>query len=77
VLRAIKNYIMNAKKFKVKDRVRRVGGSGCSGVVTDVRIETTISAAEADKEKNLMIQVLWDNGTQSFFGPDGLEPAKD
>jgi hypothetical protein len=58
-------------KFHVNDKVRRANGSGCSGVVKEVRVEVTASSIEA-KEKSVMFFVAWDNGTQSFFGQEGL-----
>jgi len=45
---------------------------GCAGTVKAIREETTNSSAEA-KERSLMFQVLWDNGTLSYHGPEGLE----
>jgi hypothetical protein len=45
---------------------------GCAGTVKALREETTNSSAEA-KERSIMVQVLWDNGTLSFHGPAGLE----
>ena len=66
-----------AKKFKVNDRVRRVSGQGCLGNVKDVRSEIT-SAGRADEgNKNLMINVQWDNGTLSYFSPSTLELVKE
>lgn len=70
---------MTGKNFKVNDRVVRAGGDRSKGVVREVREESTASAAEAikDREKLLIIEVLWDNGTLSFFGPAGLEHARE
>jgi hypothetical protein len=45
---------------------------GCAGTVKALREETTNSSAET-RERSIMIQVLWDNGTLSFHGPAGLE----
>lgn len=45
---------------------------GCAGTVKALREETTNTSAEA-KERSMMFQVLWDNGTLSFHGPEGLE----
>ena len=44
----------------------------CIGTVKSVRQETT-SNASTIKEELMMIQVLWDNGTLSFLGPERLE----
>ena len=66
------------KKLKVGDRVKRVQLPGCLGVVKDVRQEVTLSAAVSPetREKALLVTVLWDNGTQSCFGVEGLEVVK-
>lgn len=64
-----------SKKFKLNDRVKRVAGGGCQGVIKDIRSEVTAAASEKT-EKNLLICVLWDNGTQSYFTPDALDPVK-
>ena len=75
------------KKLKVGDRVRRLPAPGISdqsaelnagsqGVVKTVKEETassaTVSSPEA-RDRALMYQVQWDNGTLSYFGPDRLE----
>lgn len=62
-----------AEKFKINDKVKRTGLPGVYGIVKDVRKETT--AKGESKEKNIMICVLWDNGTQSYFSPEALEIA--
>jgi len=62
-----------AEKFKVNDKVKRAGLPGVYGIVKDVRKETT--AKGESKEKNIMICVQWDNGTQSYFSPEALEIA--
>lgn len=46
--------------------------SGALGTVKAVREETSTSS-ESARERSIMIQVLWDNGTLSYFGPEGLE----
>lgn len=63
------------QKFKVGDRVKRANRQGCSGTVKALRTEVT-SKASADSEKNLMINVQWDNGTASYFCSESLEAAK-
>ncbi len=60
------------KAFKENDRVRRISVPGCQGVVKSVRQETTASTVE-QKSNALLVTVLWDNGTQSYFSPEGLE----
>ncbi len=65
------------KKFKVNDRVRRVTGQGCWGVVKDVRSEVTSAGRPEEGNKNLMINVQWDNGTLSYFSPASLEVIKE
>lgn len=67
---------MNAKKLKVEDRVKRVDAPGCQGTVKSVRQETIISSSNSEKERPTIVTVLWDNGTQSCFGPDALEIVK-
>jgi len=64
-----------AEKFKVNDRVKRISGEGCMGIVKEVRAETT-SVGDSKKEKPLLIAVLWDNGTLSYFSPEGLQQSK-
>ena len=73
---AAKSESNSSKKFKVNDRVRRSNGQGCSGVVKDIRSEVTSAGHREDKEKNVMINVQWDNGTLSYFSPMSLELAK-
>ena len=69
---------MSIKKLKVGDRVKRISGSSCLGVVKELCMETTISSSSIDqKERPAMISVLWDNGTLSCFGPEALEMAKE
>lgn len=78
------------KTFKVNDRVTRVFAKktvegveqptvtsaykGCIGTVKAVREETTLAARES-KEKSMMFHVLWDSGTLSYLGPEGLALA--
>ncbi|WKZ57257.1 MAG: hypothetical protein QY326_00935 [Bdellovibrionota bacterium] len=61
-------------KFKVGDRVKRVGQSGCSGVVKNIRVEVTASG-EA-RLRAPMFVVLWDNGTQSYLSQEALEISR-
>lgn len=48
---------------------------GSLGTVKSLREETTMSAKDS-REKTIMIQVLWDSGTLSYLGPEGLEVVK-
>lgn len=65
---------MAAKEMKAKDRVRRVNGTGCAGTLIEIRTEVTASTTEGkDRDKPLLVSVLWDNGTYSYFAPEGLE----
>lgn len=48
---------------------------GCMGTVKSLRQETTSSSAQA-RPNAVMVQVLWDNGTLSYLGPEGIEAAK-
>lgn len=62
----------NENKLAVNDRVKRVSGQGCHGIVKDVRVETTSATS---KEKPLLVLVQWDNGTASYFAPESLTKA--
>lgn len=63
-------------KYKVEDRVRRVGRPGCDGTIKEIRMELENSGlSEEAREKALMIGVKWDNGTYSFFAPEALQEA--
>ena len=64
-----------AEKFKLNDRVKRSNGEGCLGIIKELRAETT-SISDSKKEKPLLVSVLWDNGTLSYFAPEGLQLAK-
>ena len=57
--------------FKVEDRVREVEGVRCLGTVKDVREEVTTTAS--NEAGDLMIKVLWDNGTFSYMSPEAIE----
>jgi hypothetical protein len=59
-------------KLQVNDRVKRTDSPGCYGTVKDIRHEVTATSGES-KDKGLLITVLWDNGTFSYFGPEGLQ----
>lgn len=61
-------------KFKVSDRVKRAKMPGCHGTVKDVKTEITAATNEA-RERGVMFTVMWDNGTFSYMGPEGLEAA--
>lgn len=63
---------MTTKKFKENDRVRRIGSTACPGTVKGLRTELTATSAEA-RERALLVSVLWDNGTMSYFSPEALE----
>jgi|694.fasta_scaffold14656_7 hypothetical protein len=52
-----------------------VSTRGCCGVVKSLRHETSAASAE-NKNRSLMVQVLWDNGTLSYHGPEALEHTK-
>jgi hypothetical protein len=64
------------RKFKINDRVKRAKGTGCLGTVKDIRAETSASQKE-EKVANLLVNVLWDNGTLSYFTPSALESVKE
>lgn len=46
--------------------------SGCQGTVKAIREETTNNSPEA-RERSVMIEVLWDNGSRSVHGSAGLD----
>ena len=62
-----------SKKFKINDRVRRIGGKGCQGIIKDLRSEITSAGRHEDKDRNLMVNVQWDNGTLSYVSPATIE----
>lgn len=69
---------MAAEKLKINSKVKRLnGGSGCLGVVKDLRQETSTTrldpAKRSEKDDELMVAVQWDNGTISYLAPDALE----
>ena len=67
---------MSNDKLQVNDRVKRKSGQGGAGVVKEIRKEIQNPSAAVKKEDGmLMVLVLWDNGTQSYFSPEGLERA--
>jgi hypothetical protein len=63
---------MVAKEMKQEDRVKRKNGLGCLGTVKMIREETTKSQNETPMDA-LLVKVLWDNGTFSYFAPSALE----
>ncbi len=63
---------MAPKRLKVKDRVVRKTGSACIGTVVDIRTEVSNTSVDM-KDRGLLVQVQWDNGTLSYFTPEGLE----
>ncbi len=67
---------MAQQPFKVGDKVIRVHTTGCQGIVKEVREETIQQGDSRDREKPVIIEVLWDNGTLSYFGPAGLQLSK-
>jgi len=61
---------------KVDDRVRSINLPRCLGVVKEVH-EEIIGTSGDTKDKALLIKVLWDNGTLSYFSPEALEVVKE
>jgi hypothetical protein len=57
-----------------EDHVTTYQTRGCIGTVKTLREETTLAHKES-RERSLMVHVLWDNGTLSYLGPEGLEMA--
>jgi len=65
---------MKNEEVKLSQRVRRKDGAGCYGVVREIRDEITATTGDGTG-KALIVRVLWDNGTDSFLSPIGLELA--
>ena len=57
--------------MKVGDRVTQVDKEGLRGTVKDIRAEVTAKVDQ--KDKSLLVSVLWDNGTFSYFAPEKLK----
>jgi len=57
-----------------EDLITTYSTRGCMGTVKALREETTLAQKES-RERSIMFQVLWDNGTLSYLGPEGLEMA--
>ncbi len=64
---------MEQEKVKVGDRVVLIQKEGIQGSVKGIHFETTAKADQRDK--SLMIEVIWDNGTLSYVTPEQLKPA--
>ena len=62
---------MNNSKIKIGDRVTLAEKEGLRGLVKDVRAEVTAKGDQ--KDKGLLVSVLWDNGTLSYFSPEKLK----
>lgn len=64
---------MSEKKviFQVNDKVVKSKDSGLRGIVKEIRTETT-SKQDSRDSNNIMIQVLWDNGTLSYMSPESI-----
>lgn len=62
---------MEQDKVKVGDRVVLTQKEGLQGSVKGVHFETTAKAEQRDKA--LMIEVMWDNGTLSYVTPEQLK----
>ncbi|MCB0336830.1 MAG: hypothetical protein KDD62_11015 [Bdellovibrionales bacterium] len=60
--------------LKEGDRVIQKEKPGCQGIIKMLREETVGSSGAVDN-KAIMIKVLWDNGTYSYFSPDALSKA--
>ena len=60
--------------FKKKQRVKRADGSGCLGTVVEIQDES--DKGSEHNEKGVLISVQWDNGTYSYFTPEGITLAE-
>ena len=65
---------MGECKVKVNDRVKRKGRDGSLGTVKNIKEEVIGTKGDA-KDRGLLIEVQWDNGTLSYFDPESLEGA--
>lgn len=59
---------------KSEDQISTFSTRGCIGTVKALREEATLAQKES-RDRSIMVQVLWDNGTLSYLGPEGLENA--
>ena len=57
---------------KVNDRVKNLLTPRCLGVVKEVH-EEVIGSSGDTRDKAVLVKVLWDNGTLSYFSPEALE----
>ena len=64
---------MITSKLKVGDRVTQADKGGLKGIIKDILSEVTAKADQKEREKSLLISVLWDNGTLSYFAPEKLK----
>ena len=62
---------MDTAKLKIGSRVTCIDREGLRGIVKDIRSEVT--AKTEQKEKGLLVSVLWDTGTLSYFSPERLK----
>ena len=60
------------KELTLNSRVKRADQTGCYGTIKALKEESSQSADER-KGQSLIVQVLWDNGTLSYFTPDALK----
>ena len=64
---------MSECNFNVGDRVKRLEGKEILGVVKEVRAELRKPGQKEAEASEYMIKVLWDSGTESYFGPEALK----
>lgn len=62
---------MTETKVREGDQVVHVDRNTLKGRVKGVHTETTAKAEQRDK--SLLIEVLWDNGTLSYVAPEKLQ----
>lgn len=59
-------------KVKKDERVKRVNGKGGQGTVLALREEVGSTGGDK-KQPPIMVEILWDNGTRSYLGPEAVE----
>ena len=70
--------IVSKVEFQVGDRVKRAEFTGPIGTVKQIREESIRRTIKKDEteEPAVTVTVIWDNGTESHFVPEGLSSAK-
>lgn len=65
---------MSKIDLKVGDRVKRAEAPGPVGTIKQIREESIRGSLKAETEEPAVtVTVIWDNGTESHFVPEGLQ----